>query len=95
MNAVQIRQQIVGLPAMERRVVWLVAIFYLPVTRTELFKALQKYAPGAPGAGRGGSGLGHQLDMALNRLTGLGLLLEEKISRGVNGVRMPSPVMWE
>ncbi|MBF0214469.1 MAG: DEAD/DEAH box helicase [Magnetococcales bacterium] len=92
MNSEQIRKQIAALPALDRSVAWLITIFYLPVTRTELLKALQKCASALPG-GRG-TGLSHQLETVLVRLSGRGLIVEEKFSRGVNGVRMPPAIAW-
>ncbi|MBF0627228.1 MAG: DEAD/DEAH box helicase [Magnetococcales bacterium] len=88
----EIRKQIAALSALDRCVLWLIAIFYLPVTRTELLKALQKCAPPALGAR---AGLSHQLDAVLRRLNVNGLILEEKISRGVQGVRMSPAISWE
>ncbi|MBF0190865.1 MAG: DEAD/DEAH box helicase [Magnetococcales bacterium] len=93
MNSVEIKRRIATLPALDRCVVWLIAISYLPVTRTELFKALQKCAPITTGTR--GTGLNHHLEGTLRRLTDLGLIVEEKISRGVTGVRMPALISWE
>ncbi|MBF0262193.1 MAG: DEAD/DEAH box helicase [Magnetococcales bacterium] len=92
-NAMDAKSRLTSLSPLELCIARLIAIFYLPVTRTELFKALQKCAPAI--AGVRGAGLSHQLDMALVILRGEGMIVEEKITRGVNGVRMPAGISWE
>ncbi len=71
----------------------LIAIHYIPVTRTEIFKTLQK--SGHPGLLRKGSAVTKMLDASLLRLIAAGILVEEKVVRGVNGVRMPMGLSWE
>ncbi|MBF0613789.1 MAG: DEAD/DEAH box helicase [Magnetococcales bacterium] len=87
-----ISRQIKALLPLDRCVIRLMTIFHLPVTRTELLKVLQKCAPPTLGAR---SAWNHQLDLALKRLSGMNLVLEEKISRGVQGVRLPPAISWE
>ncbi|MEO5345799.1 MAG: DEAD/DEAH box helicase [Magnetococcus sp. YQC-9] len=88
-----IKTRLDALSPMDRSVMQLLAIFFLPAARTEILKALQKCAPSIPGARS--SGLSYQLDVSLTHLKAIGLIVEDKISRAQYGVRVPASISWE
>ncbi|MBF0428234.1 MAG: DEAD/DEAH box helicase [Magnetococcales bacterium] len=93
MGSLEVWRRIDKLTALDKVVAQLIAIFYLTVSRVELLKALQKSEQ--PQVLPKGIALNRALDMSLIRLLKAGLIVEEKVSRGVSGIRMPPNLSWE
>ncbi|MBF0179705.1 MAG: DEAD/DEAH box helicase [Magnetococcales bacterium] len=93
MSALEIWRGSDSLPKFDKLVARLVALFHLPVSRVDLLKALQKCEQ--PLVGNRATLLGKQLDAALQHLVKAGLVVEEKVARGISGVRMPQNISWE
>ncbi|MEO5334256.1 MAG: hypothetical protein H7839_19755 [Magnetococcus sp. YQC-5] len=93
MNFISIWRRIDQMSPFDKIVAQLLAIFYVSVSRTELFKALQKSEHLA--LLKKGALLNQQLESSLVRLAAAGLIVEEKAVRGVSGIRMPPGISWE